>query len=79
MNAMNENVITAPPEITNEIAAAIAVFKKNGYRVTSEETPSGDLLLNFRFGENEQTLKFSSDEWRKPGIVEKRIVDKLEI
>lgn len=76
---MNENVITAPPEIANEIAEALPVFKKNGYRVTSEETPSGELLLHFKFGENEQTLKFTSDEWRKPGAVQKRILDKLDI
>ena len=78
-NRMAENTITAPPQIEPEIAAGLAVFKKNGYRVSAEQGASGELLLHFRFGEYEQTLRFDADEWQKPGTVEKRIIDKLDI
>ncbi len=76
---MRENVITAPPEVQNEINRALATLKKGGYQVTTQENPSGDLALDFKFGATEQTLKFTRDEWQKPGTVEKRIIDKLEI
>ena len=78
-DAMAENTITAPTQVESEIAAGLAVFKKNGYRVTAEQGASGELLLHFRFGEYEQTLKFDADEWQKAGAIQKRIVDKLEI
>jgi hypothetical protein len=76
---MAENIITASPQIEPEITAGLAVFKKNGYRVTAEEGASGELLLHFRFGEYEQTLKFDAGEWKNTGAIQKRIVDKLEI
>ncbi len=76
---MNENVITSPPQIESEIVAGLAALKKNGYKVTADEATSGELLLHFKFGENEQTLKFSGDEWQKSGTVEKRIIEKLDI
>jgi hypothetical protein len=76
---MAENTITVPPQLEPEIAAGLAVMKKKGYRVTAEEPGSGELLLHFKFGEYEQTLKFSNGEWENPGTVEKRIVEKLDI
>jgi hypothetical protein len=74
-----DDIITAPPQIEPEIVAGLAAMKKKGYRVTTDEGSSGEILLHFRFGESEQTLKFSKDEWQKSGTVEKRIVDKLDI
>lgn len=76
---MRENVVTAPPEVQDEINRALNVLKKGGYQVNASESPSGDLALDFKFGATEQVLKFTKDEWRNKGAVEKRIVDKLEI
>lgn len=77
--AMRENVINAPPELQEEINRGLAALKKQGYRVNAIEDGSGDLALDFQFGATEQTLKFSKDEWRTRGTVEKRILDKLDI
>jgi hypothetical protein len=77
--AMRENVITAPPELQEEINRALNVLKKGGYTVKANEDSSGELSLDFRFGATEQVMKFAKDEWRHKGTVEKRIIDKLEI
>jgi hypothetical protein len=77
--AMRENVITAPPEVQDEISRALNVLKKGGYTVKANEGSSGELALDFRFGATEQVLRFAKDEWRNKGAVEKRIIDKLEI
>jgi hypothetical protein len=74
-----DDIITAPPQIEPEIVAGLAELKKKGYRVTSEQGASGELLLHFQLGASEQTLKFANDEWQKSGTVQKRIVDKLDI
>jgi len=76
---MRPNVITAPPEVQQEIEQALAELKKNGYQVTARQDASGDLVLDFQFGATEQTLKFPKQESQKPGTVKKRIIDKLEI
>jgi hypothetical protein len=76
---MAENTITVPPQIETEIAAGLAALKKKGYRVTADESAAGELSLRFEFGANEQILKFANNEWQKPGTVEKRILDKLDI
>jgi hypothetical protein len=76
---MRENVITAPPEVEEEIQRALSVLKKGGYTVTANEASSGELALDFRFGATEQVMKFTKGEWRQKGTVEKRIIDKLEI
>lgn len=76
---MAQNVIDAPPELQEEINRGLAALKKNGYRVTAKKEGSGDLAIDFQFGATEQKLKFSANEWQKPGTVEKRILDKLDI
>ena len=76
---MTENTITVPPEIEPEVVAGLAALKKKGYRVQADEGTGGELALHFEFGANEQILKFAGDEWQKPGTVEKRIIDKLDI
>lgn len=76
---MAQNVIDAPTDVQDEITRGLAALKKNGYRVTAKKEGSGDLALDFQFGATEQKLKFTADEWQKPGTIEKRILDKLEI
>lgn len=76
---MAQNVIDAPPELQEEINRGLAALKKNGYRVTAKKEGSGDLAIDFQFGATEQKLKFAANEWQKPGTVEKRILDKLDI
>ncbi len=76
---MQENVVSAPPEVQDEIKRGLDTLKKHGYQVTARQDSSGDLSIDFRFGASEQTLKFANDEWKKPGTVEKRIVENLDI
>ena len=77
---MRENVVqSAPPEVETEIKRALEVLQKRGYQVDASQGPAGDLSIDFKFGATEQTLKFSKDEWRTPGTVEKRIVEDLDI
>jgi hypothetical protein len=77
--SMQENVVSAPPEVQDEIQRGLDTLKKHGYQVTAQPNSSGELTIDFKFGATEQTLKFTKDEWSKAGTVEKRIVDKLEI
>lgn len=77
---MPNNTVTAPPEISDEIARALDTLKKTRYTaVAHEDRDSGDLSIDFRLGETKQTLKFTKGEWRKPGTIEQRVIDKLEI
>lgn len=76
---MRENSISAPPEVQDEITRAFAALKKHGYQVNAIQGLSGELSLDFKLGENEQTLKFTKDEYHNKGVIEKRIIDKLEI
>ncbi len=77
---MPNNSITAPSEeIRDEIDRGLEVLKKTGYRATVDPGTSGGHSITFKFGENEQTLKLSDDEWRTKGAVEKRIIDNLDI
>ncbi|MBV8896900.1 MAG: hypothetical protein JO051_10350 [Acidobacteriaceae bacterium] len=76
---MAENTLAVPSQIEPEIVAGLAALKKKGYRVKADEGAGGELALHFEFGANEQILKFSDNEWQKPGTVQKRIIDKLDI
>jgi len=76
---MADNTLDVPYEIQSEVQAGLAILKKTGYRVTSEQQPTGELFLHFQLGENQQTLKFAGDEWRNSTVIQNRIVDKLEI
>ncbi len=77
---MTTNSVMAPSEeVREEISRGLEALKKNGYRVAVDQDTSGGHSITFKFGENEQTLKFSDEEWRTKGAIEKRIVDKLDI
>ena len=77
---MANNVVSAPPEISDQINRALETLKKTRYQATAQDDQSSDQLsIEFKLGESRQVLKFTKGEWRKPGAVEQRIVDKLEI
>lgn len=77
---MPNNVVTAPPEISEEINRALDRLKKTRYVATAHEDQTSDgLSIEFKLGENKQVLKFPKGESRKAGAVEQRIIDKLEI
>ena len=76
---MQSNVITAPPEVADEINRAFEFLKKRGYKVTANDPSAGQHVLVFKLGETEQKITFKEDEWHQRGAVEKRIIDKLEI
>lgn len=79
-SAMATNTVMAPSDdVREEINRGLQTLKKNGYRAAVDQDASGGHSITFRFGENEQTLKFSDDEWRTKGAIEKKIVDKLDI
>ena len=73
-------IIGGSPEVREEIERALNVLKKDKYRATvQEEGSSGELSIRFEFGANDQTLKFSKDEQRNKGAIEKKIVGDLDI
>ncbi len=79
-SAMPNNSVTAPSEeVRDEIDRGLEALKKSGYRATVDPDTSGGHSITFKFGENGQTLKFSDDEWRTKGAIEKKIIDKLDI
>lgn len=74
------NSVMAPSEdVREEIRRGLEALKKNGYQATVGQDPSGGYSITFKFGENGQTLKFSEEEWRTKGAIEKKIIDKLDI
>jgi len=74
------NTITGgSPEVTQQIEHALQVLKKDRYKAAVQEDPAGDLAIRFEFGATDQTVKFKKDDWRKPGAVEKKIIDDLDI
>jgi len=75
------NTITGgSPEVREEIERALAVLKKDKYRaIVQENGSSGELSIRFEFGANDQTLKFTKDEQRNKGAIEKKIIDDLDI
>ncbi|HTU47782.1 MAG TPA: hypothetical protein VMF91_22175 [Bryobacteraceae bacterium] len=73
-------IIGGSPEVREEIERALKVLKKDKYTATvQEDGSSGELSIRFEFGANDQTLKFSKDEQRNKGAIEKKIVDGLDI
>lgn len=66
-------------EVREEITRALQALKKNGYQATVTQDPSAGHAITFKFGEYGQTLKFSDEEWRTKGAIEKKIIDKLDI
>jgi len=73
-------IIGGSPEVREEIEQALKVLKKDKYTATvQEDGSSGELFIRFEFGANDQTLKFSKDEPRNKGAIEKKIVDDLDI
>ncbi|MBV9759020.1 MAG: hypothetical protein JO340_00510 [Acidobacteriaceae bacterium] len=75
---MPNTIVGGSPEVREEIERALAVLKKDRYKVDVQEDGSADLSIRFEFGANDQTLKFKKDEQGK-GKIEKKIVDDLDI
>lgn len=72
------NTITGgTPEVTQQIEHALQILKKDRYKATVQQ--NGELAIRFEFGATDQTIKFKKDDWRKPGAVEKKIIDDLDI
>lgn len=77
---MANTIIGGSPEVREEIERALNVLKKDKYTATvQEDGRSGELSIRFEFGANDQTMKFSKDEQRNKGAIEKKIVDDLDI
>ena len=74
------NTVMAPSdELREEIRRGLETLKKSGYQATVDQDSSGGHSITFKLGESGQTLKFSDEEWRTKGAVEKKIIDKLDI
>jgi len=78
---MPNNVVTAPPEIADEINRGLAVLqKKEGYEAKVVDGPDADQFsILFTFGEASQTMKFKRSDAKKKGTIEKQVVDRLNI
>ena len=75
---MKNTVLGAPPEFTQDVESALEELGKHGYTATVRDAGSSR-FITFTFGESEQTLEFKKDDWRKPGVVQKAIVEHLNI
>jgi hypothetical protein len=66
-------------EVREEITRGLEALKKSGYQARVAQDSSEGHSITFKFGENGQTLKFSDEEWRTKGAIEKKIIDNLDI
>lgn len=72
-------IVGGSPEVREAIEGALAVLKKDRYKVNiQEDGSSGELSVTFEFGANDQTIKFKKDD-RNKGEIEKKIIDGLDI
>ena len=82
-NTVSGHVYTArnADEVAAEISGALNELKKSGYVVTFLENQEieGELTITFGLGEAQQTIKIERYEWKKPGSIEKIVIDKLNI
>jgi hypothetical protein len=77
---MANTIAGGTAEVTQQIEHALQVLKKDKYKaIVQPNEASGELSIRFEFGATDQTLKFKKDEWRKPGAIEKKIIDDLDI
>jgi organic radical activating enzyme len=76
---MANTIVGGTPEVTQQIEHALEVLKKNKYKAAVQQDGSGELAIRFEFGATDQTIKFKKDDWRKPGAVERKIIDDLDI
>jgi organic radical activating enzyme len=74
---MANTIVGGTPEVTQQIEHALQILKKDKYKVTVQQ--DGELAMRFEFGATDQTIKFKKDDWRKPGAVEKKVIDDLDI
>jgi len=77
---MSKNTIKGcEPPLLDEIGSGLEALEKDGYTAQVKVLDSGDLAIKFEFGESEQTLEFKKGEWHKEGVIEKTIIDHLNI
>lgn len=75
---MPNTIVGGSPEVREEIERALAVLKKDKYKVNvRDDGSSAEWSITFEFGANDQTLKFKKDEGQ--GRIEKKIIDDLDI
>ena len=75
---MANTIWGANAQLLSEIESGLAVLKKDGYTAEARPTARG-LSIQFRLGENTQTLHFTREQLCETGAVSAAIVDNLDI
>jgi hypothetical protein len=75
---MSNTIWGATNSLVSEIESGLAVLNKDGYTAEARSTARG-LAIQFRFGENTQTLHFTRAQVCEPGSVSVAIRDHLDI
>ena len=75
---MSNNIWGGNASLQSEIESGLATLGKNGYTAEARPTARG-VSIQFRFGENTQTLHFTREQLCEPGAVTATIVETLDI
>ena len=75
---MSNTIWGANDSLLSEIKSGLAALSKDGYTAEARSTARG-LSLQFRFGENTQTLHFTREQLCEPGSVSAVIIENLDI
>ena len=75
---MSNTIWGANPALLSEIESGLVSLGKDGYTAEARTTARG-VSVQFRFGENTQTLHFTREQLCEPGIVTTEIVRTLDI
>lgn len=75
---MSNTIWGANAPLLSEIESGLAELRKDGYIAEARTTARG-VSIQFRFGENTQTLHFTREQMCEPGVVSGAIVGGLDI
>jgi hypothetical protein len=65
-------------QLLSEVESGLVALRKDGYTAEARTTARG-VSIQFRFGENTQTLHFTREQMCEPGAVSAAIVERLDI
>ena len=77
-NYMANTIWGANAQLTSEIESGLLALKKDGYTAEARTTARG-VSVQFRFGENTQTLHFTREQLCEGGAVSGAIIESLDI
>lgn len=75
---MPNTIWGANAPLLSEVESGLVTLGKDGYTAEARATARG-ISVQFRFGENTQTLHFTREQMCEPGVVSAAIVETLDI